>query len=120
MTTDNTQCHKPRPFFLNNSEDVMYFNSKELQAYDIDFYYGCKTRPRNIINKKNIPTTAYIYANFNALRNSWVISTAECKKAQLIISQNWIETNMPSMHNKANISDKDRFEKMAYADLERF
>ena len=83
---------KPTPFCV---DEKMYYNSKELQEYDPIFYFGCKTKPRHILNKKNIPTHEYLFANLKD--GKWKISTEECKKAQLLISQSWIEANMQSM-----------------------
>lgn len=91
---------KPEPFKLTGVSQEMFYKSKDLQAYDPAFYYGCKTRPRNILVKKEVPATDYIYANFNARERSWVLSTDECKKALLLISKTWVETKMASMKNE--------------------
>ena len=66
-----------------------YYNSKDLQLYDPIFYYGCKTKPRTIIQKKKIDDTEYIYANLKA--GEWNLSTSDCKKAQLLISKTWVD-----------------------------
>jgi hypothetical protein len=70
---------------------IQYYNSKELCEYNPEFYYGCKTKPRTIIQKKNIPQTDYIYANLKA--KEWNLSTEECKKAQLLITKTWVDTH---------------------------
>ena len=70
----------------------MYYNSKELFEYIPEFYYGCKTKPRSIIQKKKIPETEFIYANLKM--NEWKLSSADCKKAQLLISKEWVERNI--------------------------
>ena len=97
----------PSPFKVDNSSDKLYFNSKELQEFDPIFYYGCKTKPRNILVKKNIPSTEYLYANFNARNGAWMTSTEECKKAQLLITKSWVWANMLTMRQEMrnNISD---------------
>ena len=68
-----------------------YYNSKDLYKYNPEFYYGCKVKPRNIIQKRKIPPTDYIYANLKA--NEWNLSTEECKKAQLLIAKSWVDTH---------------------------
>ena len=68
-----------------------YYNSKELCEYNPEFYYGCKTKPRSIIQKKKIQPTDYIYANLKA--KEWNLSTEECKKAQLLIAKTWVDTH---------------------------
>jgi hypothetical protein len=68
-----------------------YYNSKDLCKYNPEFYYGCTVKPRNIVQKKKIPPTDYIYANPKA--NEWNLSTEECKKAQLLIAKSWVDTH---------------------------
>ena len=80
-----------------DNNETMYYNSKDLQIYDPLFYWGCKTKPRNIIKKKQICESEYLFATLKNGR--WNISTSKCKKSQLLISKNWVETNMKSMKN---------------------
>jgi hypothetical protein len=68
-----------------------YYNSKDLCEYNPEFYYGCKTKPRSIIQKKKIQPTDYIYANLKS--KEWNLSTEECKKAQLLIAKSWVDTH---------------------------
>jgi len=79
----------PIAFKINESSETMYYNSKELFEYNPEFYYGCKSKPRTIIQKKNIPESEYIYANLKL--KEWNTSSADCKKAQLLISKSWID-----------------------------
>ena len=78
------------PTLINDRE---YYNSKDLQAFKPEFYYGCTSKPRNIITKKNIPESDYIYATFEKLTNKWNLSNDTCKKAQLLISKQWVDAN---------------------------
>jgi hypothetical protein len=96
---------KPMSFRLDHSSSTMYYNSKELQAFDQVFYYGCKTKPRNILVKKNVPSTEYLYANFNSQSKSWILSNEDCKKAQLLISKAWVESHMHSMREELRPRD---------------
>ena len=77
---------KPIPVTIDAKQ---YYNSKDLCEYNPEFYYGCKTKPRTIIQKKKIPTTDYIYANLKS--KEWNLSTEECKKAQLLIAKSWVD-----------------------------
>ena len=77
---------KPVPVTIDANQ---YYNSKDLCEYNPEFYYGCKTKPRTIIQKKKIPPTDYIYANLKS--NEWNLSTDECKKAQLLIAKSWVD-----------------------------
>jgi hypothetical protein len=80
---------KPIAFKIDSSSDKLYYNSKDLNLYDPEFYYGCKTKPRTIIQKKKIPESEYIFANLKL--KEWNISTVDCKKAQLLISKSWVD-----------------------------
>ena len=80
----------PLPILISNRE---YYNSKDLQAFKPEFYYGCTSKPRNIITKKNIPESDYIYATFEKLTKKWNLSNDTCKKAQLLISKQWVDAN---------------------------
>jgi len=77
---------KPEAFYIDN---VLYYNNTDLFNYDPVFYYGCKVKPKTIITKKNIPETEYIYANLK--KGEWNLSSAECKKSQLLITQRWVD-----------------------------
>jgi predicted GIY-YIG superfamily endonuclease len=67
----------------------LYYNSKDLFLHNPIYYYGCKNKPRSIIQKKGIPVTDYLYANLKL--GEWKITTRECKKAQLLISATWAD-----------------------------
>jgi hypothetical protein len=70
-----------------------FYNSKDLQVFKPEFYYGCTTKPRNIITKKGIPNWEYIYATYEKALTRWNKSTESCKKAQLLISKQWVDEN---------------------------
>jgi hypothetical protein len=92
----------PVPFRINHSgtNETMYYNSKDLQKYDPLFYWGCKSKPRNIIKKKQICKSEYLFANLKM--GNWNISSAKCKKSQLLITKSWVENNMRSINDKNN------------------
>ena len=69
--------------------DKIYYNMKDLTPFLPEFFYGCKTKPRHIIQKKNIPETEYIYANLK--KDEWNLTTEECKKAQLLVTKDWLD-----------------------------
>lgn len=99
MASSTKSISKPVAFRANVS-GLLYFNSKDLQDFDPFFYHGCKSKPRNILAKKNIPSSEYMYANFNTRNGSWIPSTEECKKAQLLITKTWVEAHMRSMQEE--------------------
>ena len=108
----------PLPMIFNHKH---YYILKQLLAYRPSFGYGFKTKPRNIIEKKKISTNDYMYATFNKKENEWKASTAECKKAQLLLSQEWtdihyfqttkaITTSSDKADGKADGKTDDKYE----------
>ena len=86
--TQETKPIMPTSFKMGEQE---YYNSKDLLAYKPEFYYGCTSKPRNIITKKNIPKDEYAYATFEKLTKKWNPTDESCKKAQLLISTKWVD-----------------------------
>ncbi len=92
-TFDSTSVNPlsvPLPVPLQIGEQE-YYNSKDLLAYKPEFYYGCTSKPRNIITKKKIPKEQYAYATFEKLTKKWNPTEESCKKAQLLISKQWVD-----------------------------
>jgi hypothetical protein len=69
-----------------------YHNSKDMLTLNSVFFKGFTTTPRRIIERRKIPATDYLYATMEKGKG-WNLSTNECKKAQLLISTNWINAN---------------------------
>ena len=93
MTTTNNSVAEmkiPEPFYIDSSKSRMYYNNTDLFQYNKLFFYGCTTKPKTIITKKLIPETEYLYANLK--KNEWNLSSVECKKSQLLISKEWVDT----------------------------
>lgn len=87
-TVDSTSPPTPLPLQMGEQE---YYNSKDLLAYKPEFYYGCTSKPRNIITKKKIPKEEYTFATFEKLTKKWNPTDESCKKAQLLISKQWVD-----------------------------
>ena len=84
-----TTSPKPTCFKIDLDNEKMYYNSKDLNEYNPEFYYGCKSKPKTIIMKKKIPESDYVYANLKL--SEWKLTTADCKKSQLLISKEWVD-----------------------------
>ena len=86
--TVNSSLTLPVPLQMGEQQ---YYNSKDLLAYNPEFYYGCISKPRKIITKKKIPKEEYAYATFEKLTRKWNPTEESCKKAQLLISKQWVD-----------------------------
>jgi len=84
------QTQQPQPIKVDGR---YFYNSKDLQVFKPEFYYGCTAKPRNIITKKGIPKWEYVYATYEKALTRWNQSTESCKKAQLLISKQWVDEN---------------------------
>ena len=89
--------------FSIDSSNKMYYNAKDIYSNNPELFKGYKTKHRQIIERRNIPNTEYVYACFNVKFNCWNISDKDCSKAQLLISKEWVDIHMfnnPSQDKK--------------------
>ena len=93
--------NQPNPVMSNVTLSILptihidgasYHNSKDMLALNPGFFKGVTTKPRQIIDRKTIPATDYLYATMEKGKG-WNLSTDKCKKAQLLISTKWINAN---------------------------
>ena len=80
--------------FSIDSSNKMFYNAKEICSHNPELFKGIKTKIREIIERKKIPSAEYVFACFNMKLNCWNISNKDCSKAQLLINQSWVDTNM--------------------------
>jgi hypothetical protein len=81
---------KPPIFQIKN---MFFYSADELKTSFPNFFIGTSKTVRLIVNKKNIPTTEYIYAN-KIKNDEWNISDASSKKAKLLLTKSWVEQNI--------------------------
>jgi hypothetical protein len=99
----------PQPPQVIKVDGRYFYNSKDLQAFKPEYYYGFTTKPRNIISKKGIPNWEYVYATYEKALTRWNQSNESCKKAQLLISKQWVDENYfkpPSSSSSSTIEKK--------------
>jgi len=104
---DTTTIPRPQPQPIK-VDARYYYNSKDLQAFKPEYYYGCVSKPRNIITKKGIPNWEYVYATFVESLKKWNLSTEGCKKAQLLISKQWVDDNYFKPSSSSSTIDKKK------------
>ncbi len=81
-----------RSFSIDTS-GRQFYNVKDMLTFNKDFFRGYVVKPREIISKKKIPDSEYLYATLTVKTNDWKLSNNSCKKAQLLISKSWVDTN---------------------------
>jgi len=106
-TTASNTTPQPQPIKVDGR---YYYNSKDLQAFKPEYYNGLKTKPRNIISKKGIPNWEYVYATYEKALTRWNQSNESCKKAQLLISKQWVDENYfkPSSSSSSSTIEKKK------------
>jgi hypothetical protein len=98
---------KPSEITINNNK---YYNADELSKYDSAYFYGCSRTVRNILKKKAIDKTNYVYATFNK-KTGWALSADQNKpatKACLLLLAKWVVENIPKMMPMLNKSDESK------------
>ncbi len=80
----------PTPFRIDSTK-ALYYNINDLFIYNTSFFIGCKDKKRKIIDRKKIPSTEYVYANFINKTKEWNITNESSKKAQLLLSKSWVD-----------------------------
>jgi hypothetical protein len=69
----------------------------DLITFDRPFFVGCIREPRKTIQKKNIPAHQYWFATHSKRTNTWALATHESKKANILISEEWVHNNLPRL-----------------------
>lgn len=131
--TPNYEDKKPNIITIN---DIQYYNASELQKYNPIFFHGCARTVRKIIQLKEISEEQYVYANCS-IKRGWELSKNQNNpppKANLLLSKDWVNDNIPIMENeimddkktksiKKNISNNDYLkapEILVLSDHEKF
>ena len=86
-------------------KNMFFYSADELKTSFPNFFIGTSKTVRLIINKKNIPTTEYVYAN-KIKNNEWNISDASSKKAKLLLTKTWVEQHIIKEKEKESILEE--------------
>ena len=97
------------PFKIDNTENL-YYNMKELYNHKPEFFYGCTSKKRLIIKKKNIQTDEYVYATYFTKTNEWKLSDENCKKAQLLFTKSWTDRSFFNIKSEIDNDEPESVE----------
>ena len=81
----------PNAFSVGKNENNMYYSADALKVFCPKFFVGTSKTIRDIITRKNIQETDFIYAIEKT--TEWNIMDATSKKAKLLLSKNWVDTH---------------------------
>jgi hypothetical protein len=80
-----------------------YFQYKDKNVYDLDslvqydqpYFYGCLTRKRDAITKKQIPQEHYFYAK--KIKDGWIESDPKYLRSKILITEDWAKANVTKL-----------------------
>ena len=81
------------PFAIDSS-NRMFYNAKDICAHHPALFKGIRSKIREIVARRRIPSSEYLYASFSSRLNRWAVSDSDSTKAQLLISRTWVDHNM--------------------------
>ena len=82
---------------IDNSGNLFY-SADELKKEHPEYFYGTSATVRDIIKRKNIPMTEFLYAS-HSLKNGWTIGSDSSKKTKLFLKKSWVEENIYKIRN---------------------
>jgi hypothetical protein len=77
--------------FAIDSSNVKYYNCKDIYNHHPTLFHLCSSKPKRIIEKRNIPEDQYTFATFSK-KDGWNIN--ECYKSQLLIKEEWANIHL--------------------------
>ena len=83
---------------INENE---YYLSNDIYDFSKSFFYGTGNNIRNIINKKKIDDTDYIFAYQK--KGEWIVSTIKYCRAKLLLSREWCIDNVPKFAKHSTV-----------------
>jgi hypothetical protein len=82
------------PIIVNNS---VYYNATHLKKVAPFFFMGTSKGMKNIITKKSIPSSSFVYST-HSVKKGWVVcGEPPPKKASILIAKEWVVKNIPCM-----------------------
>ena len=96
---------QPITFQINN---MFFYLADELKPSFPNFFIGTSKTVRLIVNKKNIPTTDYIYAN-KTKNDEWNISDVSSKKAKLLLTKTWVEQHIIKKNQETILEEENEY-----------
>ena len=76
----------------------------DLITFDRAFFVGCIKAPRKTIQKKSIPDDQYWFATYSKRTGTWSSAIPENKKARVLISEEWVNNNLPKITSDQTLS----------------
>lgn len=93
MAISTTMSVHLTPFAIDSS-NRMFYNAKDICAHHPALFKGIRSKIREIVARRRIPSSEYLYASFSSRLNRWAVSDSDSTKAQLLISRTWVDHNM--------------------------
>lgn len=81
-------------------EGQLYFDEKELKAYDPIFFHGC-SKARTMIARKQMEPDDYIkHAAIDPITKTWKQTAPTYKRSKMLVAQSWAKCNVPRVRRE--------------------
>ena len=90
---------------LINFNNTKYYRADYVKEINPAFFHGCARSIRYIIDKKKLCENDYIYATFSSKENKWSKSSKEINKASLLLTEEYVNNNVPGFGNNTKKLD---------------
>lgn len=78
-----------------------YYSADDVYEKNPAFFYGCKSNPRNIVDKKGIDEKEYLYAYLK--NDEWIISNKTYCRAKLYLKKVWVDNNVNTVEETKDV-----------------
>lgn len=76
---------------INNKE---YYLADDIYKMEPESFVGCSKTSRLIVTNKKLKQNDYIYMKYIKSKNEWVVSEESYKQAKLLITKEWVASNL--------------------------
>jgi hypothetical protein len=90
---------------LIDFNNTKYYRADYVKEINPAFFHGCARSIRYVIDKKKLTENDYIYATFSSKENKWSKSSKEINKASLLLTEEYVNNNVPGFGNNTKKLD---------------
>ena len=89
--------------------DTKHYDAEDLKDYNPVYFFGCGRTVRTIIQKKDISSDNFIYANKSKLHGWRKVENQQEPplKARLLLSEEWVNGNIPGFSADVDLPDNE-------------
>jgi hypothetical protein len=86
-------------------QNIEYYLADDVYAMEPESFTGCSKTSRLIAKNKKLSPNEHIYLKFIKSKNEWSLSSEEYKQAKLLITKDWVHSNLIQFKQEKNDED---------------